>query len=63
VTWEPRTIEGIDTVVFGAGGQVESTLHESLQGRHPAVYAIGDCFQPRDIEVAVVDGHRVARTI
>ena len=63
VTWEPRTIEGVDTVVFGAGGQPDTALFHELKDRHCAVRAIGDCFQPRDIEVAVVDGHRVGREI
>jgi 2,4-dienoyl-CoA reductase-like NADH-dependent reductase (Old Yellow Enzyme family)/thioredoxin reductase len=63
ISWEPRTIEGVDTVVFGSGGQAETTLYRALNERHADVHAIGDCFQPRDIEVAVVDGHRVAREI
>ena len=63
ITWEPRTIEDVDTVVFGSGGTPETTLFDILRERHPTVHAIGDCFQPRDIEVAVVDGHRVAREI
>lgn len=29
-------------------------------GQAPEVKAIGDCLQPRDIEMAVVEGHRVA---
>ena len=28
-----------------------------------ALHRVGDCYQARDIEVAVVDGHRVARTL
>ena len=63
VTWQPRTIEQIDTVVFAAGGIAEDSLYQELEKRLPRVYAIGDCYQPRDIEVAVVDGHRVAREI
>lgn len=63
VSWEPRTIEGIDTVVLAAGGQADDALYHELKGRHPEVHAIGDCYQPRDIELAVVDGHRVAREI
>ena len=63
VSWEPRTIENIDTVVLAAGGQADDTLFKELREQHPDVRAIGDCFQPRDIELAVVDGHRVAREI
>jgi pyruvate/2-oxoglutarate dehydrogenase complex dihydrolipoamide dehydrogenase (E3) component len=63
VSWEPRTIEGVDTVVLATGGQADDALYHELKNRHPEVHAIGDCYQPRDIELAVVDGHRVAREI
>ena len=63
VSWEPHTIEGIDTVVLAAGGQADDTIYHALRDRHAEVHAMGDCFQPRDIELAVIDGHRVAREI
>ena len=63
VTWAPRTLDRIDTVVFGAGGIADDGLFRSLEGRHPRVHLIGDSFQPRDIELATTDGHRVARDI
>jgi len=63
VSWQPRTIDGIDTVVFAAGGVADDALLCALEGRVPELHAIGDCYQARDIEVAVVDGHRVARVL
>jgi pyruvate/2-oxoglutarate dehydrogenase complex dihydrolipoamide dehydrogenase (E3) component len=63
VTWQPRTIDGIDSVVFASGGKADDALYRALRGRHPSVHQIGDCYQARDIEVAVVDGHRVAREL
>ena len=63
VSWEPRTMENVDTVVFASGGRAETSLYQALMGRHPSVQEIGDGFQPRDIELAVVDGHRAARSI
>jgi 2,4-dienoyl-CoA reductase-like NADH-dependent reductase (Old Yellow Enzyme family) len=63
VTWEPRTIEGIDTVVLAAGGQADDALVHALKGKGPEIHVVGDCYQPRDIELAVIDGHRVAREI
>jgi hypothetical protein len=63
VTWEPRSIEGIDTVVLAAGGEAADGLYRDLKGRVADLHLIGDSFQPRDIELAVVDGHRVAREI
>ena len=61
VTWEPRTIENVDTVILAAGGEPDDALYQELKDQFPEVYAIGDCYQPRDIELAIVDGHRVGR--
>ena len=63
VNWEPDTVENIDSVVFGSGGQADDGLFHALRGSHKAVRTIGDCYQPRDIEVAIVDGHRVGRQL
>lgn len=63
ITWEPRTIENIDTVVLASGGIAEDTLFHALDGQIPEIHMVGDCYQPRDIELAVTDGHRVARAI
>ena len=63
VTWEPDSIEGVDTVVLAAGGQADDSLFKELVGLHPKVFAVGDCYQPRDIEIAIVDGHRLGREI
>ena len=63
VTWQPRSIENVDTVVLASGGQADTALYDALVGRFGEVHAIGDCFQPRDIKLAVVDGHRAARQI
>ncbi len=63
VTWELKTIEGINSVVFGAGGIADEKLIQPLRDRHPSVHVIGDCFQPRDIELSIVDGHRIGRML
>lgn len=63
VTWEPESIEGVDTVVLAAGGLADDALFQELAAAHPAVHAVGDCYQPRDIEVAITHGHRVGRAI
>ena len=61
VNWEPRTITGFDSVVFGSGGRADTRLHRELSAHRGSLHLAGDCFQPRDIEMAVVDGHRIAR--
>ncbi len=63
VSQRPSEIEDVDTVVLAAGGEVEDGLYHALEGRVASLHLIGDGFQPRDIEMAVVDGHRVARAI
>ncbi|WPE24335.1 FAD-dependent oxidoreductase [Shinella zoogloeoides] len=63
VTWEPTTIEDVDSVVISAGGIADETLIEPLRNAHPSVRVIGDCFQPRDIELSITDGHKVGREI
>ena len=63
ISWEPRTIEPVDTVVLAAGGIAESGLYRELQKKVENLHAIGDCYQARDIEVAVTEGHRVGREI
>jgi hypothetical protein len=63
VNWEPNTVDGIDSVVFDSGGKADDTLYNTLRGKHAAIHIIGDCYQPRDIEVSIVHGHRVAREL
>ena len=63
ISWQPRTMEGIDTVVLAAGGVPDDALGVALADKVAEVHVIGDCYQPRDIEVAVVDGHRAGRAI
>jgi 2,4-dienoyl-CoA reductase-like NADH-dependent reductase (Old Yellow Enzyme family)/thioredoxin reductase len=63
VTWEPDTRHGVDTVVFGSGGLADDSLFHQLRQAHPSVRAVGDCYQPRDIELSVLHGHRAAREI
>jgi 2,4-dienoyl-CoA reductase-like NADH-dependent reductase (Old Yellow Enzyme family)/thioredoxin reductase len=59
-TW---TIEGIDTVVFAAGGRARDRLYRELEGRVGDLHAIGDCVQPRDVEAAVYEGHMLGRRL
>jgi hypothetical protein len=63
VNWEPNTVGSIDSVVFGSGGKADDTLFHALQDRHTAIRTVGDCYQPRDIEVSIVHAHRVARAL
>ena len=63
VSQQPGEIKDIDTVVLASGGAVEDGLFHALQGAGPSIHLAGDGYQPRDIEIAVIDGHRIAREI
>jgi hypothetical protein len=34
-----------------------------MKGKVAELYAIGDCVAPRDIGVAIFEGHRLARSL
>ena len=55
-----RTIESVDTVVIAAGGQANDALYRSLKGKVDELHAVGDCAQPRNIEMATYQAHKVA---
>ena len=55
-----RTIESVDTIVMAAGGQADATLYHLLEGKVAEVCAVGDCAQPRDIEMATYQAHTQA---
>jgi len=58
-----RTIESVDTVVMAAGGIANDGLYRELMGKVEGLHAVGDCAQPRDIEMATYNAHKVAVSI
>jgi pyruvate/2-oxoglutarate dehydrogenase complex dihydrolipoamide dehydrogenase (E3) component len=52
-----------ETVVLCSKGEAERGLYKSLKGRVKRIWAIGDCWAPRQIEQAVFEGARTAREI
>lgn len=63
VNWAPDTLDNVESVVFGSGGRADDGLFRALRGQHKSIHNVGDCYQPRDIEIAIVHGHRVARQL
>ena len=55
-----RTIESVDSVVMAAGGKANDGLYQELVGKVEGLHAVGDCAQPRDIEMATYNAHKVA---
>ncbi len=59
---ERKTIEA-DTIIPALPLVPNTALMESLEGKVPEIYAIGDCSQPRLIVDAIRDGLRTGLTI
>ena len=55
-----RSVDTVDTVVMAAGGQANDGLYNSLAGRVDELCVIGDSPQPRNIEMATYQAHKVA---
>ena len=55
-----RTIESVDTVVMAAGGKANDGLYQELRGKVEGLHVVGDSAQPRDIEMATYNAHKVA---
>jgi 2,4-dienoyl-CoA reductase-like NADH-dependent reductase (Old Yellow Enzyme family)/thioredoxin reductase len=54
-----RRIIEADTIVIAAGSSGKIDLYNELKGRVKALYAIGDCVEPRDIKEAIAEGAKV----
>ena len=52
-----------DSVVLCSKGRSERGLYRALKGRVKALWAIGDCWSPRQLEQAIYEGSNVARSI
>lgn len=57
-----RQIEA-DTVVLCSRGTSDRQLYRELKGKVDQLYAIGDCWSPRQIEQAMYEGARAGRRI
>jgi mycofactocin system FadH/OYE family oxidoreductase 2 len=62
-TNEWQTFEGFDTVVYAMGSVAEDALYKALKGRVKELYRVGDCLAPRKIDMAILEGDKVARLI
>jgi mycofactocin system FadH/OYE family oxidoreductase 2 len=60
---EWHTFEGFDSVVYAMGGRAEDSLYKALKGKVKELYRIGDCLAPRKIDMAILEGDKVARMI
>jgi mycofactocin system FadH/OYE family oxidoreductase 2 len=60
---EWHTFSDYDSVVYAMGNRVEDGLYKALKGKFKELYRIGDCVAPRKIDMAILEGDKVARMI
>jgi 2,4-dienoyl-CoA reductase-like NADH-dependent reductase (Old Yellow Enzyme family)/thioredoxin reductase len=63
--WSDRqvTLGPYDAFVYAYGGTAVSGLEKELEGKVPRVELIGDCFAPRSLQHAILEGHKLARDL
>jgi 2,4-dienoyl-CoA reductase-like NADH-dependent reductase (Old Yellow Enzyme family)/thioredoxin reductase len=63
--WSDReeALGPFDVFVYAFGGEPVCDLEAELSGRVPRVELIGDCFAPRTLQHAILEGHRLAREL
>jgi NADPH-dependent 2,4-dienoyl-CoA reductase/sulfur reductase-like enzyme len=52
-----------EAFVYAYGGEAVCGLEKELAGRVPRVELIGDCFAPRTLQHAILEGHKLAREL
>jgi mycofactocin system FadH/OYE family oxidoreductase 2 len=52
-----------DAFVYAYGGEAVCGLEADLAGKVPRVALVGDCFAPRTLQHAILEGHRLAREL
>jgi hypothetical protein len=45
------------------GNRTEDSLYFSLKGKVKELYRIGDCVAPRKVDMAILEGDKVGRSI
>ena len=63
--WSGReeALSPFDAFVYAYGGEAVSDLEASLKGRVPRLELVGDCYAPRTLQHAILEGHKIARAI
>jgi len=60
---EWQTFNDYDSVVYALGNRAEDGLYKALKGKIKELYRIGDCVAPRKIDMAILEGENIGRTI
>jgi mycofactocin system FadH/OYE family oxidoreductase 2 len=62
-TNEPIIFQGYGTIVLDMGNVADDDLYRQLKGRVKELYRAGDCVAPRGIDMAILEGRRVAERL
>jgi len=62
-TGREQTLGPFDAVVYAYGGEAVNDLESRLRGRVGRLELIGDCFAPRTLQHAILEGHRLGRSL
>jgi len=60
---EMMDFDGNDTIVLAAGNVSKDQLYFELKGKVKELYRVGDCVSPRKTDMAIVEGHRIGRSL
>ncbi|MBU2601150.1 MAG: mycofactocin system FadH/OYE family oxidoreductase 2 [Actinobacteria bacterium] len=52
-----------DSVVLSMGNQVNDELYFTLKGKVHELHRVGDCVAPRKVDMAILEGHALGRTL
>jgi len=63
--WSGReeSLAPFDWFVYAYGGEAVSDLERSLKGQVPRLSLVGDCYAPRTLQHAILEGHKIARAL
>ncbi len=63
--WSEReeALGPFDAFVYAYGGEAVCDLEKELQGKVGRVELIGDCFAPRTLQHAILEGHKLGREL
>ena len=59
----PWSSPPVDSVVLSMGNQVNDELYFALKGKVNELHRVGDCVAPRKVDMAILEGHALGRTL
>lgn len=63
VTQKPGQLENVDTVVIAGQATANNSLYNAIKDKVSEIYRVGDCWTPRRMDQATVEGYRAGVTL